>query len=205
MSTSTPASPKTLLQLAGLAPAPSALSTAALVVIDAQREYVDGRLPLTGVGAALEEIGRLLARARAAGTPVVHVQHKGRPGGAFGPDTPGFAIAAQAAPLAGETVIEKALPNAFAGTELKAKLDALGRKEIVLAGFMTHMCVEATARAALDLGLKSTVVAAATATRDLPDPLTGTTVSAAEVHRNALTAISDRFATVVKDGAAVPD
>jgi len=197
--------PRTLLELAGLSPAPSPLSSAVLVVIDAQHEYVDGKLPLAGVREALGQIAELLARARKAGRPVIHVQHKGRPGGAFGPDTPGFAIVKEAAPLAGETVIEKSLPNAFAGTGLKDALEATGSKELVLTGFMTHMCVEATARAAIDLGFRSTVVAGATATRDLPDPLTGAAIAAAEVHRNALTALNDRFATVVAEQAKIPD
>jgi nicotinamidase-related amidase len=70
---------------------------------------------------------------------------------------------------------------------------------------MTHMCVEATARAALDHGFKTTVVAAATATRDLPDPLTGNTVPAAEVQRNALAALADRFATISANAAAIPN
>jgi nicotinamidase-related amidase len=197
--------PKTLLQMAGAPATHSKLSDAVLVVVDAQREYVDGRLPLTGVGPALSEIGKLLARARAAGTPVIHIQHKGKPGGAFGPDTPGFPIAGEAAPLAGEQVIEKSLPNAFAGTALKGALDATGRKELILAGFMTHMCIEATARSALDHGLRATVVASAAATRDLPDPLTGGTITAAEVHRNALTALSDRFAIIAPDTKAIGD
>jgi nicotinamidase-related amidase len=197
--------PKTLLQMAGAPATPSKLSDAVLVVVDAQREYVDGRLPLTGVGPALSEIGKLLARARAAGTPVIHIQHKGKPGGAFGPDTPGFPIVGEAAPLAGEQVIEKSLPNAFAGTALKGALDATGRKELILAGFMTHMCIEATARSALDHGLRATVVASAAATRDLPDPLTGGTITAAEVHRNALTALSDRFAIIAPDTKAIGD
>lgn len=197
--------PKTLLELAGVTLAPSPLSSATLLVIDAQREYVDGKLPLSGVDSALTEIAGLLARARKTGTPVIHIQHKGRPGGAFGPDTPGYAIDAKAAPAAGEPLIQKGLPNAFAGTDLKAALEAAGRKELILAGFMTHMCVEATARAATDLGFKSTIVAAATATRDLPDPITGAAVPAAEVHRNALTALNDRFAVIAKDGSAVGD
>lgn len=197
--------PKTLLEMAGVTPAPSSLSQAAVVVIDAQHEYVDGKLPLAGAGRALAEIAALLARARAAGTPVIHIQHRGKSGGAFGPDTPGYPIADKAGPIAGEPVIQKALPNAFAGTDLKAQLDAIGKTEIILAGFMTHMCVEATARAAIDLGLKATVIAAATATRDLPDPLTGQPVAAAEVQRNALTALNDRFATVVPDVNAIPD
>jgi nicotinamidase-related amidase len=197
--------PKTLLQMAGAAVTPSKLSDAVLVVIDAQKEYVDGKLPLTGVTAALAEIKKLITRAREIGTPVIHIQHKGKPGGAFGPDTSGFAIAPEAAPHAGETVIEKSLPNAFAGTELENAIEATGKKEIILAGFMTHMCIEATARSALDHGLKATVVASAAATRDLPDPLTGGIVSAAEVHRNALTALSDRFAVIAPDTKAIAD
>lgn len=198
-------SAKTLLQMAGVTPAPSALSQAALIVIDAQKEYTTGKLPLAGVDAALEEIGKLLVRARKAGAPVIHIKHRGRAGGLFDPATDTFVIAAQAAPAGGETVIEKGLPNAFAGTTLKDALDAAGKKEIILTGFATHMCVEATARAALDLGLKATVVAAATATRDLPDALGSGTVSAAEVKRNALTAMSDRFATIVADQSGIPD
>lgn len=197
--------PRTLLEMAGAAPAISPLSASTVVVVDAQREYVDGKLPLVGVEAALGEIARLLSRARKAGTPVIHIQHRGRPGGAFGPDTEGYPIVSAAAPAAGEAVIQKGLPNAFAGTELKARLDAAGRKEIILAGFMTHMCVEATARAAIDHGFKATVVAGAAATRDLPDPMTGDTVSANEVHRNALTALADRFATIAPDVDSIPD
>ena len=70
---------------------------------------------------------------------------------------------------------------------------------------MTHLCVEATARASIDLGFKATVVASATATRALPDPLGGAALSAAEVQRNALAAIADRFATVTPNVDALPD
>jgi nicotinamidase-related amidase len=197
--------PKTLLELAGVPASPTHLSDAVVIVIDAQREYVDGHLPLVGVTPALREIGALLERARKTGTPIIHVHHRGRPGGAFGPDTLGFAIADEAAPSGAETVIEKSLPNAFADTTLAAALADTGRKQLILAGFMTHMCVEATARAALDYGLKTTIVAAATATRDLPDPLTQATVSAAEVQRNALAALADRFATIVANTGAIAD
>jgi nicotinamidase-related amidase len=197
--------PKTLLELAGVAAIPSRLGDAALIVIDAQREYVDGKLPLNGVKSALAEIGSLLARARRAGTPIIHVKHRGRSGGMFGPDTPGFDLADEAAPAGKETVIEKSLPNAFAGTTLKTVLDGLDRKQLILTGFMTHMCVEATARAALDHGFKTTVVAAATATRDLPDPLTGNAVPAAEVQRNALAALADRFAIIAPKADSIPD
>ena len=135
---------KTLLQLAGADLSPPPLLQAAIVVIDAQREYVDGALPLPDAGAALDKIAALLKQARAAGAPVFHIQHKGRAGGLFDPATTAFAFADGAQPIAGETVVNKGLPNGFAGTDLHEALEKAGRKRLVLAGFMTHMCVSAT-------------------------------------------------------------
>ena len=191
-------SAKTLLQLVGADLTPPGFADATLVVIDAQREYVDGALPLAGVEAALDRIAAALAGARAAGAPIVHVQHKGRAGGLFDPDTTAFEFAGQAAPGAGETVVHKGLPNAFAGTNLGEVLETTGRKRLILAGFMTHMCVSATARAALDLGYQSTVLSDATATRDLPDPTGNGVVSAGDLHRAELAALSDRFSIVCR-------
>ena len=140
--------PRTLFQMAGVQTAPGRLSNSVLVIIDAQREYVDGALPLKGIHKALAQAASLLARARAAGTPIVHVVHHG--GGAlFNPDGPYFAIAKPMRPKPGETVIEKRLPNAFAGTNLQQVLAATGRKHLIVVGFMTHMCVSSTVRAAL--------------------------------------------------------
>jgi len=187
---------KTLLQMAGVKAAPAKLSDAAVVVIDAQNEYVSGRLPLAGVSAALSRLAELLAAARAAGAPIIHVAQKGRPGGLFDPASPNFQFAAQAAPRAGEAVVEKPLPNAFAKTDLEAKLQATGKKTLVIAGFMTHMCVSATVRSALDHGYSVTVASDAVATRNLPDPLGGADLAAGEVNRAALAELADRFATV---------
>ncbi|GAB4225657.1 MAG: cysteine hydrolase family protein [Methyloligellaceae bacterium] len=187
--------PKTLLEMAGAQSRPAPLSSAALVIIDAQREYVDGLLPLSGITPALEQIAALLARARAAGTPVIHIVHRGMPGGAFDPGRDGFAIADAAAPEAGEPIIEKQLPNAFAGTDLAEKLADTGRSDMIVAGFMTHMCISSTVRAALDHGFRTTVVADAVTTRDLPDPRGGV-VSADTVNAVSLAALSDRFACV---------
>ena len=199
------AAPKTLLALAGAPSAPPPLKDSALIVIDAQREYLDGALPLVGVEAALGRIAALLARARKAGAPVIHVRHLGRPGGLFDADAPRGQIAAPAAPAAGEAVVGKKLPNAFAGTELNEVLAATGKRNIVVCGFMTHMCVSSTVRAALDLGYRSIVPASATATRDLPDAVTGATVPAAALQAASLTALADRFATVVDDAARISD
>jgi nicotinamidase-related amidase len=185
---------KTLLEMAGADLTPPKLSDAVLVVIDAQNEYVDGKLPLPGVKPALENIARLLAKAREGGGRIVHVQHRGRAGGAFDPATRAFAIADEAAPKAGETVVEKPLPNAFAGTTLNETLAEIGAKRLVLAGFMTHMCISSTARAALDLGYQTTVAGDACATRDLP--AAGGDIAAADLHRAELAALADRFSIV---------
>lgn len=100
------------------------------------------------------------------------------------------------APAPGETVIVERLLNSFAGTDLDAILRREGRTSLILTGFMTHMCVEATARAALDHAYTSFVVADATATRDLKMP-GGETLGADEVKRNALASVADRFGWII--------
>lgn len=199
------AAPFTLLDAAGASRKPSAWSDAVLVLVDHQREYVDGKLPLTGMPAAVAECAALLALARQHGTPVIHVVHHGKAGGAFDPAGPHVAIIEGLTPLQGEQTVVKGLPNSFAGTELAATLTARGRKELIVVGFQTHMCISATVRSALDHGYRVTLVAAACATRDLPDPLGGEPLSAAELHRVTLAALNDRFATVVADASVWQD
>ena len=101
-------------------------------------------------------------------------------------------------------VIIKPLPNSFARTPLDETLKKLGRRNLIVAGFMTHMCVSATVRSALDHGYRCTVVAAACATRDLPDGHGGV-VPAEVVHRASLAALADRFATVIDTSDGIPD
>jgi nicotinamidase-related amidase len=150
------------------------------------------------------EAERLLQRARAAGAPIVHIAHAGRAGGPFDRAAERGAIIAAVAPAADEPVIEKPRPNAFSDTDLQATLQRIGRKEVVFAGCMTHMCVSSTVRAALDLGYRSTVVAGACATRDLPGP-DGDAVPAALVHRATLAALADRFAIIAPGVADLGD
>ncbi len=193
---------KTLLEMAGAPSTPAPLDESLLVMIDCQREYVDGALPLAGVEAALAACADVLAVARGGGVPVVHIQHKGRAGGLFDPDGDAFAIADAAAPRPGEVILNKGLPNAFAGTELGEVVRGTGRKTLIVAGFMTHMCVSSTVRAAVDLGYGATVVAAACATRDLPDGVGGV-ITADALHRAELAALADRFAIVIPNAAAL--
>lgn len=194
--------PKTLLELAGADPKPASLKDATLVVIDAQNEYVSGPIALPGVGPALGAIAGLLAEARAAGAPIVHIVHRA-PAGIFVEGTEGAEIAPQASPKDGEPVFRKELPNGFTNPELKPTLETFGRKNLILAGFMTHMCVDSTARAAVDLGYGVTIVENATASRPLPGAVGKPARSAQEVHDGALSNLADLFAVVVPDSTAL--
>lgn len=192
----------TMLQMSGVAPAPATMADGVLLIIDAQREYTDGLLPLIGVAPAIEALAGLLEKARAAGAPVVHVRHVSK-GKAFNPASTGYEIVKSLTPRAGEAIIDKGLPNAFAGTELAKQLGATGRKNLIVGGFMTHMCVSATVRSATDHGYMSTIAADTVATRDLPDATGGATVDAAAINRITLAALSDRFAWIVPSAAAI--
>lgn len=193
--------PKTLLQIAGSGPAPIAWDRAALLLIDIQADYA-GPLLLSGLEPALDAAARLLDLARRRGLPVIHIVHHGKPGGAlFDPTGPGSAILPAVAPAANEAIVVKHLPDSFAGTGLADHLD--GRSELVIGGFMTHNCVAATAWTALDLGLRNHIVAPATATRDLPDPLGNGIIPAAAVQAATLAALSDRCATIHADIGAL--
>lgn len=193
----------TLRELSSLPSTPSSLGDSVLVMIDCQNTYRTGTMALVGVEPALVEARALLDRARAAGTPIVHVQHDAGPGSPYDLATELGAIADVVAPERGEPIVVKAYPNAFVGTDLEARLAALGRKQLILAGFMRHMCIDSTARGAFNLGYGATVVDAATATRDLPGP-GGAVVPAAALHAASLAALGDLFAVVVHRSADIP-
>ncbi|MBS0476698.1 MAG: cysteine hydrolase [Proteobacteria bacterium] len=194
----------TLRQIAGLPAAPARLSESALVIVDAQNTYRGGVMQLVGVEPALDECARLLARARALKTPVIHIQHDSGPGSPYDVRAEIGAIADKVAPQAGEPVVIKNYPNSFIGTDLDAQLKAKGVRSLVVVGFMTHMCINSTARGAFNLGYAVTVPAAATATRALPAP-DGGMVGADGLQAAALAALGDLFAVVVRDTSEIPD
>lgn len=186
----------TMLQMAGAQPTPATMADGVLLIIDAQREYTDGLLPLPGVQPAVDALALLLDKARKAGAPVVHVRHQSK-GKAFNPSSTGYEIVKELTPRDGEIVVDKALPNAFAGTDLAAKLSAAGRKNLIVGGFMSHMCVSASVRSATDHGYMCTIAADTVTTRDLPDATGAGTIAAADITRITLAALSDRFAWIV--------
>ena len=189
--------PKTLLQMAGADLTPARVGDACLVLIDLQNEYVEGPIAVPEALAAIAKAEQLLQAARAAGAPIFHVAHKGRAGSLFDRQAARGDIVAALSPLSAEQVVEKGLPNAFANTDLHARISATGRSNLVLAGFMTHMCVSSTARAALDHGYRVTVAADACGTRDLPDRHGGI-IAAGLLHEVALAELSDRFAVIAR-------
>jgi nicotinamidase-related amidase len=182
---------------------PQPLSKSALIIIDAQNTYREGVMQLENVEPALAQCVTLLERAREAGTPVFHIRHDAGPGTPYDTTAEIGQIAPPVAPRPGETVITKAYPSSFEKTALDAELKALGITDLVIAGFMTHVCVNSTARAAFNLGYRPTVVADATATRSLPTS-DGRSLPASQVHDAALAALGDIFAIVVPNQSHVP-
>ncbi|MBZ0335310.1 cysteine hydrolase family protein [Marinobacter sp. AL4B] len=195
----------TLRDIVGLGNAASPISDSALVIIDAQNTYREGVMKLDGVEPALEECKALLERFRAAGRPVFHIQHDAGEGSPYDLNAPIGQIADVVAPVAGEPVITKNVPSSFAQTDLDEQLKKAGIQNLILAGFMSHMCVNSTARAAFTLGYNPTVVASATATRALPSKASGKVVPADQVQEAALAALSDLPSAVVPSAADVPD
>ncbi|MEQ1671038.1 MAG: cysteine hydrolase family protein [Hyphomicrobium sp.] len=193
---------KTLRELTGMGYTPTTISNSALILIDCQNTYREGVMQLDGVEPALVECQALLNRYRNAGRPVIHIQHDAGPGSPYDVRAAIGAIADVVAPHSGETIIVKAYPSSFEKTNLDDVLKGLGVEELVLAGFMTHVCVNSTARAAFNHGYRPTVVASAAATRALPNP-TGGVIEARALHDASLAALHDIFAVVVPGTAGI--
>jgi nicotinamidase-related amidase len=194
--------PTTLRTLAGMPAAPARLADSTLIMIDLQNTYTRGVMELEGVQAAIDEAAELLDRARSAGIPVLHIQHDDGVDSLYDVRGESGAIVDRVAPRDGEIVIVKNYPNSFVATDLNDRL-APG-SNLVLAGFMTHMCINSTARGAFSLGHSPTVVSGATATRALPGA-DGEPVSAAALQAASLAAMADLFAVVVPKSSEIPD
>lgn len=169
----------------------------ALLLIDIQNDYFPGgAMELEESQAAAEKAGRLLGAFRDQGLPVIHVQHiADRPGATFFlPGTPGVEIHDRVRPSHGEKVITKHLPNSFRDTPLLGTLQKSGIDHLVICGMMTHMCVDATVRAAFDLGFACSLVHNACATKTLT--YNDTTVPAGQVHAAFLAALGAVYARI---------
>lgn len=173
------------------------MSKRAIVVVDLQNDYFPGgKYELVGIDKASANAARVIEAARDKGDRVIHVQHifPSQEAPFFTPDSAGAEINPVVAPREGETVVVKSHPNSFLKTDLKDILDGDGIEEVVVVGAMSHMCIDATTRAASDFGYKTTVVQDACATRDLEHD--GVTVPAASVHAAMMSALGFAYAEI---------
>ncbi|MBK3533271.1 isochorismatase family protein [Streptomyces sp. MBT67] len=183
----------TLRELNGFDATPTTLTGSTLILVDFQNTYTRGVMELDGWQPSLEAAADLLARAREAGTKVVHVINDGGEGTPYDIRAEIGQIHPAVAPAAGEPVVVKQAPNAFHGTDLGEHVPE--GQDVIIAGWMTHMCVAFTAEGAFLRGNRPTVVADACATRSLP--VLGSDLNAAQVHGGALATIGDLYGVVV--------
>ena len=165
--------------------------SSAFVLVDIQNDYFSGgKMELVEMERAAAEAAKLLAAHRDAGSGIYFVQHLSVQPGApfFVPGTEGVEIHASIAPRPGESVTQKNFPNSFRETDLADRLRADGVDDLVICGAMSHMCIDATTRAAFDLGFTCQVAADACATRDLV--FEDRKIPAAEVHAAFMAALS---------------
>lgn len=192
--------PHPTMRTIGGAPHAAALdpNSTALIVIDFQLEYFDGgRLPIPDGHAAMARAGQLVALADEHGMPVFHVQHLGPDGGPlFARDGEHAAFHPAIRPAPRHAVVRKTTTSSFASTDLHLQLQAKNIGTLIICGLMTHMCVSTATRDAKPLGYQVLVAGDACATRDI-DAWDGGLLSHRDLHRAALTALSDGFADVL--------
>ena len=176
------------------------MSNRASLVVDLQNEYwPSGNFSLHGIEAAAANAARVMDDARAKGDLVVNIRHEMPDGPIFVPGSAGAEINDAVRPATGEPVITKNFPNSFRDTGLSNLLKEKGVEEVVVVGAMSHMCIDATTRAASDFGYKTTVVQDACATRDLEHE--GITVPAASVQAAMMSALGFAYATITDTDA----
>ena len=195
---------ETLRNITGLGHEAPAFKDCALVMVDCQNTYREGIMQLTNVEEAIVEAQKLLQKARDLAIPVIHIQHDAGEGTPYDVNAVIGQISSEVAPIEGEPLITKNYPNAFVQTTLDEELKKTGKTNIVLAGFMTHMCINSTAHGGFNLGYAPTIVASATASRPL-ETANGKILSAEQVHEGALASSRDLYAVVVDTVADLKD
>jgi nicotinamidase-related amidase len=169
-----------------------------LLLVDIQNDYFPkGKMELANMDTAAANARSLLQHYRKSGLPVVHIQHYSvRPGSTFFvPETTGVEINELVAPENGEPVVKKNFPNSFRDTALLEILQRQNINTLTICGAMSHMCIDATTRAAFDLGFRCVVAEDACATRDLV--FKDRTVAAADVHASFMAALAVPYAEVI--------
>lgn len=172
--------------------------SSALIIVDIQNDYFPGgRMALHKIERAAANARKLLDHFRNTRQPTFHIQHTWDDPSApfFVAGSPGAAIHESVTPLPGEPVIVKHFPNSFRESVLLDGLKTAGAKQLTICGAMSHMCIDATTRAAADLGFDCVVVHDACATRDVE--FEGNKVAANDVHAAYMSALSFAYAKVM--------
>ncbi|MDD2273044.1 MAG: cysteine hydrolase family protein [Desulfuromonadaceae bacterium] len=169
-----------------------------LILVDLQNDYFPGgRMELVGIEDAAVNAQVLLNEFRRTKSSIIHIQHiSARPDATFFlPETDGARINQLVAPKENETVVVKNFPNSFRNTSLLELLEKEKIGNLVICGAMSHMCIDATTRAAFDLGFSCIVAEDACATKDLF--FKDKTIKAADVHASFMAALSAPYARVI--------
>jgi nicotinamidase-related amidase len=173
------------------------LDRAGILLIGVQREYFaeGGPLRIPDGPVVLAKLRQLVDAAREAHVPIIHVRHEEAPGApVFAPDGPLVETMPDVEPRGLEPVVVKHAPGSFTGTELADVLEQFGVRRLVIAGFMTHMCCDTTARQASERGLDVIFLTDGTATRDLT--VGQRVVPFPDVQAATLAAQADGFSTL---------
>ncbi len=171
----------------------------ALLIIDVQNDYFpNGKMELINSFNASIQIKNIMWRFREQFMIIIHVQHISiRPGATFFlPDTTGVEFHENVRPIAGEKIIVKNYPNSFRNTDLDDFLKANDISRLVITGMMTHMCIDATVRAAYDLEYECIVVSDCCATKNLK--FNDQEISSDNVQNSFLATLNGMFCKVMK-------
>jgi nicotinamidase-related amidase len=169
----------------------------ALLLIDIQNDYFHGgRMELQNPTLAATNASKILSLFREKKLQVIHVQHISlKPNATFFlPETDGVEIHSKVKPLEDEIIVQKNFPNSFKGTNLENILLEHHIGELTICGMMTHMCIDATVRAAKDKGYKVNLIHDACATKDLQ--FGNNIISANDVHNAFLAALNGLYADI---------
>lgn len=159
----------------------------ALLVIDVQNEYFTGALPITHPAGHLNNILQVMDKAQGL-MPIVVVQHHFPDPKMpfFQKNTERWELHPEVKARPHDLLIEKTLPGSFTNTPLEEYLRENGIETVTIAGYMTHMCCDTTAREGVHRGFKVEFLSDATGT--LPLNNSAGSVTAEELHRSILCA-----------------
>lgn len=178
------------------------MSKKALLVIDVQNVYFEGPMTITHPSGSFANILTAMDKASAAGVPVVVIQHSSSTMASFKKGSPAWQLHPEIERRKREVLFEKELPGSFTGTGLEAWLQSRGITTVTIAGYMTQMCCDTTARQALHLGFSVEFLSDATGTLDISNA--AGSVRAEELHRAILVTQAMRFSKVIPVSAWDP-